>query len=112
MVVKRGYTVLTFGDSFIPYIYKHKSSQVLFLLRVQRGEGRRKAKRRKTKQWTKNLMNPFGKICKSERKFISKLKRKFISKLTRMHVRQWSGLVRQSVLREFAPRNNLLKVQR
>ena len=29
MVVRRGYTVLTFGDDFIPYIYKHKRSSIV-----------------------------------------------------------------------------------
>ena len=88
----------------------------MFFLRVQRGKGRRRRKttRVKAKQWlkarelfklgTNNLISPYGEKRKSERKFISKL--------TRIHVRKWSGLVHKSVLREFAPRNNLLKVQR
>ena len=29
VVVRRGYTVLTFGDDFIPYIYKHKRSSIV-----------------------------------------------------------------------------------
>ena len=71
---------MAFGDGFIPYIYKHKRSQVLFLLRVQRGKGRRSRRRRKTtrvkdKQWlkvrelfrigTKNLISPLGKKRKT-----------------------------------------------
>ena len=58
----------------------------------------------KAKQWLKarelfklgikNLISPYGEKRKSERKFISKL--------TRIHVRKWSGLVRQSVLSAFA----------
>ena len=53
-------------------IYKHKTSQALFLLRVQSGKGRRrKTTRVKAKQWlkarelfrigTKNLISPLGK---------------------------------------------------
>ena len=75
---------MAFGDGFIPYIYKHKRSQVLFLLRVQRGKGRRRRRRRrrrrkttrvKDKQWlkvrelfrigTKNLISPLGKKRKT-----------------------------------------------
>ena len=72
----------------------------MFLLRVQRGKGRRRRNttRVKAKQWwkarelfklgTKNLISPYGEKRKSERIFISKL--------MRIHVRKWSGLVRKS----------------
>ena len=36
MVVRRGYTVLTFGDDFIPYIYKHKRSSIVSSQRPER----------------------------------------------------------------------------